>query len=167
MRRRTFIKQSGLAVATTLMAPVLLPTYGQQILGAIDAGPESALIYLSPIKSNGALSKCQAEVWFVREGGHRYVITDANAWRANAIRQGLNRTQVWEGDVGLWGDADGKYKSLSASIVQGSIVEDPAVHAKLLGVFGVKYSAEWDTWGPRFKQGLADSSRVLLRYALS
>ena len=33
-----------------------------------------------------------------------------------------------------------------------------------LAAFGAKYPDEWDKWEPRFRKGLADGSRVLIRY---
>ena len=35
---------------------------------------------------------------------------------------------------------------------------------RALEAFGAKYADEWGSWGPRFRDGLADGSRVLLRY---
>ena len=129
------------------------------------AAAESPLIYLSPLKRNGELSRCQAEVWFASDGDDFYVVTANDAWRARAVSQGLTDTQVWVGDVGMWKRASGKYRDLPAQRMQGSVVVDPVTHARLLTRFGDKYSAEWGTWGPRFKNGLADGSRVMLRYA--
>ena len=152
MQRRTFIKQGAL-VAGAAMVP-----------GVLRAEREPHLIYLSPLKSNGALSRCQAEVWYVQDGSDMYVVTANNAWRARAVGKGLTKTQVWVGDVGQWQSSGGKYKELPAMQANASQVDDPAEHARLLTKFGAKYSSEWSSWGPRFKRGLADGSRVLLRY---
>lgn len=152
MQRRTFIKQGALLAGASLVP------------GILRAAQESDLIYLSPLKSNGALSSCQAEVWFVQDGSDMYVVTANNAWRARAIAKGLTKTQVWVGDVGQWQSSDGKYKDLPALQANASQVDDPAEHSRLLTKFGSKYSSEWGSWGPRFKRGLADGSRVLLRY---
>ena len=53
------------------------------------AATESNLIYISPIRSDGKLSRCQAEVWFVGEGQDFYVVTATDAWRSRAVKQGL------------------------------------------------------------------------------
>lgn len=159
MHRRNFIKSTGTLLTTLAVAPFIARN--------AQAAEESALVYLSPIKSNGALSSCQAEVWFVRDGRDIIVVTDAETWRAQAVRQGLSRTQVWEGDVGQWQSSDGKYKQLPASIAMASFEEDAVVHARMLQSFGTKYADGWGTWGPRFKNGLADGSRVMLRYRAS
>ena len=154
MNRRQFIQSSGLAIAAA----------SGGIAGLAHATAESALIYLSPLQSNGALSRCQAEVWFVSDGPDMCVVTDKDAWRAKAVEQGLAPTQVWVGDVGLWQKSDGAYKNLPSMRAGASFERNADKHAQLLSVFGRKYAREWDTWGPRFKKGLADGSRVMLRY---
>ena len=87
-----------------------------------------------------------------------------NAWRARAIGRGLAKSQVWVGDVGQWQRSDGKYKNLPSLVANGSQVDDALEHVRVLEIFGGKYADEWGTWGPRFRNGLADGSRVLLKY---
>ena len=149
-RRQFIISASVLAAGSSL--PVL-------------AAKESAVIYLSPIKSNGELSRCQAEVWYVQDGRDMVVVTAHDAWRARALERGLAETQVWVGDVGLWQRSGGKYKSLPSVRARGSMIDDDNAHARLLKKFGSKYYTEWGTWGPRFKEGLEEGSRVMLRYS--
>lgn len=154
MQRRSFIKFAASVPALSL----LTSTQANTLAG-------SPLIYVSPFKSNGELSSCQAEVWFVADGQDMYVVTAADAWRAQAVGQGLTRTQVWIGDVGLWHNADGKWRDLPAQLSEASIEQGAVQHARLLEIFGRKYADEWGTWGPRFKRGLADGSRVMLKYS--
>lgn len=151
--RRSFLAAGGLVAGVAL-----LPM-------ASRADAESPLIYLSPIKSNGALSACQAEVWYVQDGADMCVVTAADAWRTRAIGQGLTDTQVWVGDVGLWQGSNGAYKQLPSLRATASLEQDAVSHARLLTLFGQKYVSEWGTWGPRFQEGLADGSRAMLRYA--
>ena len=132
-----------------------------------NAAEESELIYLSPVKSDGNLSRCQAEIWFIGDGNDFCVVTANDAWRAEAIGRGLTQAKVWVGDVGQWKSSRGKYKELPSVMTTASRVEDPAEHARLLNAMGDKYAREWGTWGPRFKRGLADGSRVMLRYSPS
>ncbi len=153
MQRREFLIGTG---ATALLA-------GASGL-ALAAEKESEWIYLSPFKSDGSLSRCQAEVWFVGDEGNFYVVTAADAWRAEAPRRGLTRTQVWVGMAGMWQRSDGAYLKLPSLQAQASLVGNAGEHARLLTRFGDKYSGEWGTWGPRFRNGLADGSRVMLRY---
>ena len=157
--RRTLLKTSAAAAALPL-----LPAIGRAGPSWRDAAEASPLNYLTPIQSNGAESRCQAEIWFATVAGAMYVVTAAEAWRAEAVRQGLSGARIWIGDVGPWHGSAGKYKALPAVDARASVESDAAVHSQVLEAMGAKYSAEWDTWGPRFRNGLADGSRVMLRY---
>ena len=131
---------------------------------AIAALGRSQLIYLSPVLTDGRESTCHGEVWFVQHAEHIFVCTQAAAWRAEAVRRGLTRAKVWIGEFGVWKRAGERYRSAPYLELEGRLETDPAVHAAVLPVFGAKYAAEWSSWGPRFRDGLADGSRVLLRY---
>ena len=156
--RRNWMGVAAVGVAGAALAPPLLA--GSKLP---EAASDSRLIYLTPIKSNGQESRCQAEIWFARAGEDLYVVTAADAWRARAVGKGLTGTRIWVGDVGVWG-SDARYKELPAVMAEASIVEDPTAHAQVLEVMGRKYKGEWGTWGPRFKKGLAEGSRVMIRY---
>jgi hypothetical protein len=126
----------------------------------------SDLIYLTPIRSNGAESRCQAEIWFAALDDALYVVTSSDAWRARAIvDRGLTDTRIWVGDVGQWQDTDGKYRELPSLMATGSQVTDQAVQEAVLEVMGSKYRMSWLLWGPRFRNGLADGKRVMLKYS--
>lgn len=44
---------------------------------------------------------------------------------------------------------------------------DAHLHGAVLEAMGPKYVEEgWGTWGNRFRTGLADGDRVMLRYAV-
>lgn len=129
-----------------------------------EALAESELIYVTPLHRDGRESTCQAEVWFVASGDAAYVVTASDAWRARAVRRGLTRARVWVGDVGVWTDSAGGYRQLPRADAEAALIDDPAEHARVLEIFGGKYSLEWIIWGPRFRNGLADGSRVMLRY---
>ena len=151
--RRRQVLQLGLAAPLVSLVPSVL---------ALQSSP---LIYLSPIQTSGKLSRCQAEVWYVSEGEDMYVVTDASAWRAKAVAQGLNTAQIWVGDVGLWQRSNGRYLQLPSLVASAETVSAADVHARMLTLFGRKYADEWGSWGPRFKQGLEDGSRVMLKYS--
>ena len=126
---------------------------------------ETAVIYLTPLKKDGAESACQAEVWFTHHQGEIFVVTASDAWRARAIGAGLNRARIWIGDVGVW-NSDARYQVLPSVDVVGDQILDASRQAQVLEQFGDKYSLEWIVWGSRFRKGLADGSRVMLRYQL-
>ncbi len=146
-------------MVTAAAVPLVLST------GPVRAEAESPLIYISPLKSDGTVSRCQAEVWFLGDGDSDYVVTSSTAWRAEAVRKGLTQAKVWVGDVGRWQQSNGTYKNLPSHFATVSFETDAAEHARLLEGFGAKYASEWGKWGPRFKNGLADGSRVMLKYA--
>lgn len=125
---------------------------------------ESDLIYLTPIKSDGSESTCHAEVWFAYDGSDLYVCTSTQAWRARAIAQGLDQVRLWVGEHGTWTDSDGAFRQAPELMATGIIETDPAGVERGLEVLGDKYSLQWIVWGPRFRNGLAEGSRVMLRY---
>ena len=157
MDRRTLLKYS---VTGLIAAALPLRLWADAAKGMA----ESALIYITPLKQDGSESSCQAEVWFQLHDGAMYVVTGNKAWRAVAVGKGLSSARVWVGEVGQWKSSDGKYKALPVVTTQTVIVGDKAVQTAVLAKMGEKYSAEWSTWGPRFSDGLADGSRVMLRY---
>ena len=154
--RRTLL---GTAATAVLVVPF---ARGSEALRSAMA--ESPLIYLTPLQSSGAESRCQAEIWFAWHAGAMYVVTRADAWRTEAIRAGLDRARVWVGDVGNWRRADGRYRDLPAVETTASIETDEARREQVLAAMGEKYADEWATWGPRFRSGLADGSRAMLKY---
>lgn len=158
--RRRFLTGS----AALLLTALGLPRFVHADSPATAALDKSQLIYLSPILTDGRESTCHGEVWFVHHDGEVYVCTQADAWRAQALRRGLTRAKVWIGEFGVWTRAGDRYRSAPYLELDGRLETDATVHAAVLAVFGSKYVAEWDSWGPRFRDGLADGSRVLLRY---
>ena len=132
-----------------------------------DALSNSRLIYLTPIKSDGEESSCKGEVWFSYDGdAHVYVVTQYDAWRANAIRQDLTSARIWVGEFGVWTRAGDSYRSAPELMLEGSIENDPTAQDSVLATMGTKYTDEWGVWGPRFRNGLRDDSRVMLKYRI-
>ena len=126
---------------------------------------ESELVYLTPLKSDGAESRCHGEVWFEFDGTDIWVVTASDTWRVEAVRRGLDRARLWVGEFGVWTEAGDAFRKAPMLETRGELVTDPDVHASVLERFGDKYTLEWIIWGPRFRKGLADGSRVLLRYS--
>ncbi|MBD3649012.1 MAG: hypothetical protein HUJ31_16525 [Pseudomonadales bacterium] len=158
-KRRKVLKAAGLGMMAGLAPRVVL---------ASDTLPEgvhsSDLIYLTPIKSNGEESSCQSEIWFVTDGTDLFVCTGTESWRAQAPRKGLTRTRIWVGDLGNWRGTDGKYKRLPQLEATAGIVDDKAQQDEILDLFGDKYPVSWVVYGPRFRSGLEDGSRTMIRY---
>ena len=126
----------------------------------------STLIYITPIKSDGKESSCHAEVWFCKDGSDLLVVTKRELWRSRAIERGLDRARIWVGDYGVWKSSHGAFRSAPSFLAQAEhISSDAKAVARTLKAMGAKYADEgWSTYGPRFKEGLGDGSRVLLRY---
>ena len=123
----------------------------------------SPLIYVTPLKPDGAESRCHAEVWFAKDGDSALVITGSDRWRALAVGKGLTHARLWVGDHGAWRSSE-DWKKAPTFLADASIESTPAAHDHALSLFGAKYTKEWGSWGPRFKNGLAEGSRVLIRY---
>lgn len=124
---------------------------------------ESPLVYVSPLRKDGSESRCHGEVWFVEDGSDFLVVTADDRWRAVAVRRGLDRARVWVGDFGVWTRSD-RFRSGPRFLARASFESDAAARERALERFGAKYAREWGKWGPRFRKGLSDGSRVLLRY---
>ncbi|MEX0943621.1 MAG: hypothetical protein WD002_13875 [Pseudomonadales bacterium] len=125
---------------------------------------QTNLIYVTPIRTDGKESRCQAEIWFAADGTDMYVCTGTGSWRARAPRKGLSKARVWIGDLGNWRSTGGRYRKLPSVEARVAIIEDRAEQDRVLALFGDKYTAEWGSWGPRFRNGLDDGSRTMLRY---
>ena len=126
----------------------------------------SKLIYITPIKSDGKESSCHAEVWFYADGADLLVVTKEELWRSQSVKRGLDRARIWVGDHGVWKRSDGAFRNAPTFLAEaGHISSDAKAVGRTLNAMDAKYADEgWSTYGPRFKQGLADGSRVLLRY---
>ena len=134
---------------------------------AVAALDESQLIYLTPVVSGGRESACHGEVWFVHHQKEIFVITEADTWRAEAMRRGFKHAKIWIGEFGVWKGAEERYRSAPYLEIEGRFETDTAVHSELLAKFGRKYASGWDSWGPRFRDGLANGARVMLRYQVA
>jgi hypothetical protein len=128
---------------------------------------DSAVIYITPLKKDGAESSCHAEVWFAFDNSNIYVVTSSKAWRARAISLGLTQARMWVGEFGVWTKAKSAYRKAPEILAAGERVDDASTQTRVLESFGKKYHAEWLVWGPRFRNGLKDGSRVMLRYTPS
>lgn len=130
---------------------------------AIAAAATSELIYVAALKASGGEGRCQAEVWFVPMDGDFVVVTDAKSWRVAAAARSQS-VKIWVGDVGRWQQSNGGYRKLPSLIAQSGRIDDADAQAAALDLMGTKYRLSWLVWGPRFRSGLSDGSRVMLRY---
>ncbi len=166
--RRQFL-EGALALSGALLLPVRRSgatddaALSAEATAAIATSP---LIYLSPIRSDGKPSACQAEVWFGSDADELFIVTAEDGWKSQAVRRGLDKARIWVGDFGPWKNSNDRYKSAPNFLANAAFVakDDSATVRRVLAVMGKKYPKEWGKWGPRFDKGLADGSRAMLRY---
>lgn len=159
LTRREWMVGSAALFASALMPRALWAGLAEDAARAL-AG--SQLVYISPLLVDGSESSCHGEVWFVTDGEDVLVVTAAERWRAEAVRRGLDRARLWVGEHGIWTRSDEAFRDSPS--YDATVRLEEYDHAAALDAFGLKYPDEWDRWGPRFRNGLADGSRVLLRY---
>ncbi len=130
----------------------------------LEALGSSGLIYVSPLRTDGSESRCHGEVWFLWLDGGAHVVVSRDSWKARATYRGLDRARIWVGDLGVIRKARSKLPTAPRFDARARSVRDPGVIRAALEAYGRKYPAEWGKWKPRFEKGLADGSRLLLRY---
>ncbi|HJY84704.1 MAG TPA: hypothetical protein VKK81_26935, partial [Candidatus Binatia bacterium] len=74
-------------------------------------------------------------------------------YRVKRIQAGQTKAKI------AAGKADGP--SFNA---KGSIVKDPEVNKVMFEVYAKKYGSGWSSYEKKFRDGLADGSRVLIKY---
>ncbi len=164
--RRELLKSGGILLATVAFpfrgaraeGGFRVPAATTRVLG------KSPLVYVSPLKSDGAESRCHGEVWYFLDGGDVVLATATDAWKSRALRLGLDRARIWVGDYGPASSADGRFREGPSFLAEASIDADPATFERLLADFGRKYPASWEKWEPRFRSGYGDGSRRVIRY---
>ena len=76
---------------------------------------KSPYAYVSPLRSDGAQSKCHGEVWFAWLDGAIVTTTSATSWKARALAQGLDRARIWVGNYGRWKHPGGNNEACSVN----------------------------------------------------
>lgn len=168
MKRAVLTRRRMLGVAGSLAAAGLVPRGVRALEGLPEASRaalvESDLVYLTPIKSNGEESSCHAEVWFAFDGTDLFLCTSSEAWRAQALANGLSSARLWVGEFGTWTRSAGRFREGPELMAIGAVESGSAGIERGLELLGAKYRVQWAIWGPRFRNGIADGSRVMLRY---
>jgi hypothetical protein len=166
LTRRQLIVGAAAAFGGLTLAPELLragDSYALPQLARTALG-ESPLVYVSPLHREGRESSCHGEVWFFVDGGSVVIATAAEGWKVKAVGSGRDRARLWVGDFGPVKRAGDGFRSAPTFLARAEIDRDPKVFARLLDAFGKRYANSWGKWKPRFEQGYADGSRVVLRY---
>jgi hypothetical protein len=125
--------------------------------GALSAQVESGLhtsryVYISSSRKDGSFGK-PAEIWFMYEGGAVWVASPKTTWRVRRIHAGRPRARIAVGT-----------RSGPTFLATGSVVTDTSPREAMFRAFAKKYPEGWSKWEQPFRQGLADGTRVLIKY---
>jgi len=112
----------------------------------------SKYIYIASTRKNGELSKA-AEIWFMLHNGAVRVCSPPTTHRVERIKAGKTEAKIFVGKP------DGP--SFKA---KGSLVKDPEANKALFETYAKKYGSDWTSYEKKFRDGLVDGSRVLVRY---
>ena len=149
MTRRQAVRLLALFGGWLMAAPSFAAELAKNIR---DLLATSTFVYISSTRKDGTLSK-PAEIWFLWHQGSVYVASAPTTWRVKRIRWGRPAAKIWVGKL------DGP-----AFTATGAVVDEPAVHEIMFKTFAEKYGLRWKAWEGSFRSGLADGSRVLVRY---
>lgn len=124
---------------------------------ALSAENEAALkreryVYISSNRKDGSFG-APAEIWFMYSRGALWVASPPTTWRVRRIRAGRPKARIAIGKV------DG-----ATFMATGSLVADPEIYEEMFRTFARKYPNGWPKYEQRFRQGLADGTRVLVKY---
>jgi hypothetical protein len=142
-----------LAVVAYVLCLVAYTTPARALSPELEAALEKATyVYIATNRKDGSYGT-PAEIWFMYHEGAVWVASPTTTWRVRRIRAGRPKARIAVGAV------DGP-----AFAATGSIVTDPALHKVMFHTFASRYPQGWPTYEDRFRTGLADGTRVLMKY---
>ena len=152
MRRKWTLRILVVTLICSLFSivPAQSATLSPELQQTLDS---SKYVYIQTERRDGSFSKA-AEIWFMPYQDAVWVVSPATTHRVKRIQAGKTKAKVWIGK------SDGP--SFDA---QGSIVKDPEINKVVLDTFAKKYADSWSSYEKSFRDGLADGSRVLIKYA--
>jgi len=167
--RRTLLEaMAGLLLAPAALARAQSSPASPPLDPALErALVESPYIYVSPLKSNGEESRCHGEVWYGWIDGSVVVITATKSWKTRSLVRGLTRSRIWVGDYGrvkkMVGSNDA-FRTGPSFFARAEHVRSEETMDRLLAIYDKKYPAEIKNWRGPMRAGLADGSRLMIRY---
>ena len=139
--------------AALLLVTSLVATAAQALAPDLEKALESSTYaYIASTRKDGTLSK-PAEIWYLWHKGALYVATPKTTWRVRRIEAGRPQAKIWVGKP------DGP-----SFVATGALVNSPEINAVMFETFAKKYADHWKSYEERFRTGLKDGSRVLVRY---
>lgn len=113
---------------------------------------QSTYVYIASTRKSGKLGK-PAEIWFMYHDGAVYVASPPTTWRVRRIKAGRTAARI------AVGKPDGP-----SFMATGAIVNAPDLYPVLFATYARKYGAGWARFEQRFRSGLKDGSRLLIKY---
>ncbi len=146
--------RSSLVAALVLAATLATGTaHATELPAAVrDQLASATYVYIATQRKDGTFGK-PAEIWFMWHDGAVWVGTPPTTWRVKRIKHKRPNAKI----------AVGKADGPSFEAV-GSIVKDAKVADLLRETYAKKYPDRWPGFAEKFKEGLKDGSRVLVRY---
>jgi hypothetical protein len=142
-----------LVLAVTLVAvperPVQSASLSPELQQALDS---SKYVYIQSARKDGKFGK-PAEIWFMHHDGAVWVASPPTTYRVKRIKAGQTKAKI----------AVGKAAGPSFNAT-GSIVKDPEVNKVMFETYAKKYANDWKSYEQKFRDGLANGSRVLIKY---
>jgi hypothetical protein len=144
-------------LAAALVVALVRPASADVALApeVVRALEQSPYVYIATERKDGSFSP-PAEIWFMWDQGAVWMASPVTSWRAKRIRAGRPKARIFVGK------RDGPM--LTAT---GTFVRDPAAYDRLYATFAKKYPDGWSRYEAKFREGLKDGSRVLMRYVPS
>ncbi len=148
LRRARYAVLALLVIASAAGAIAAAPL-GPEIEHALAS---STYVYIASERKDGSFGT-PAEIWFMWDDGAVWVASPPTSWRAKRIRAGRMKARITVGT-----------KNGPTFTAEGSFVRDPAVYERLFATYAKKYPDGWRSYEARFRDGLKNGSRVLMRY---
>lgn len=144
---RLAVLAAALACLPTVAARADVPS--PEVVRALET---SSYVYVATQRKDGSFGS-PAEIWFMWDDGAVWMASPTTTWRVKRIKAGRPAARITVGS-----------RSGPTFTARGAIVRDPAMYDRLYATFAKKYPDRWPGYETRFRDGLRDGSRVLMRY---
>lgn len=124
-------------------------TLAPEVIRALEQSP---YVYVATQRKDGTFSP-PAEIWFMWDQGAIWMASPSTTWRAKRIRAGRGTARIFVGT-----------KEGPMITATGAFVRDAAAYDRLYATYAKKYPDGWPRYEAKFREGLRDGSRVLMRY---